>query len=173
MRSALFPAGWALFVGLLGAALLGPANGPARAAAAADQAPPEQAPATAPAQTPISLELNKLAPLTEGTTGCRAYFVVANPGAEPVPELQLDLILFGTDGIISRRLAVEVGPLPAEKTVVRLFDLSGTPCDSIGHILLNDVLSCQVGTAASSSDPRAACLTRIAVSSRAKAPLTR
>jgi hypothetical protein len=201
-RSAFFPAGGVFFVGLLlagvlGAGLLGPIGNPAQAAAPSPQsapgqvpaapaqaAPPAAAPAMASAGTPISLELNKLTPLDQGP-GCRAYFVVGNPGSEPIPELQLDLILFGTDGIISRRLAVELGPLAARKTEVRLFDLTGTPCDSIGHILLNDVLSCQVGTAPSGAPPgtpqgggtgndsRAACLARITVSSRAKAPLTR
>ncbi|HUC19153.1 MAG TPA: Tat pathway signal protein [Acetobacteraceae bacterium] len=200
MRSAFFSAGGIFFVGFLLAGPLGPLCSPARAAATSSQTKPGpapaaqaspgqtppsgQAPSTAPAGTPISLELNKLTPLEQGP-GCRAYFVVGNPGPEPIPELQLDLILFGTDGIISRRLAVELGPLPAQKTEVRLFDLTDTPCDSIGHILLNDVLSCQVGATppgtppgapqggGTGSDTRAACLARIAVSSRAKAQLTR
>ncbi len=199
-RSAFFQAGGIFFVGLLLAGPLGLICGPAWAAAPSSQSEPGQAPAaqpspaqapptkaapsTAPAGPPISLELNKLTPLDQGP-GCRAYFVVGNPGSEPIPELQLDLILFGTDGIISRRLAVELGPLAAQKTEVRLFDLTGTPCDSIGHILLNDVLSCQVGTTSpgappgapqgggAGNDPRAACLARIAVSSRTKAQLTR
>jgi hypothetical protein len=163
MRSAIFP-GWLLFF----AALLGPCC----VLAAAPAAPPP------PAGPPISLELNKLAPL-EGGTGCRVYLVLANPGKEPVPELQLDLVLFGTDGIIAERVAVEVGPLLADKTDVRLFDLAGTKCGSIGHILLNDVLSCQVGGTApaaggdAAADQREACLERIAVSSLAAVPLTK
>ncbi len=163
MRSAFFP-GLSFFF----AALVGPGC----VLAAAPAAPPP------PAGPPISLELNKLAPL-DGATGCRAYFVIANPGGEAVPELQLDLVLFGTDGIIARRVAVEVGPLPADKTVVRLFDLAGTKCDAIGHVLLNDVLSCQVGNAAPAAgggagdDQRQACLERIAVSSRTAVPLTK
>lgn len=128
--------------------------------------------AAAPAPAPITLQLNKLAPFAEGT-GCVAYFVVSNPGAQPISDLDLDLVLFNMNGVIARRVAAQLGPLPARKTAVRLFDLAGTPCDSIGHILLNDVLSCQAGTAPEGGDARAACLARIAVSSLAKAQLTR
>ncbi len=160
MRLAIFP-GWLLRPALLWAVLLGPCCGLA-----------------ATPSTPLSLELNKLAPL-EGGTGCRAYFVIANPGTDTISELQLDLVLFGTDGIITGRVAVEVGPLPADKTVVRLFDLTGTKCDSIGHVLLNDVLSCRVESAPPAAPPaagdteRAACLDRIKVSSLTSVPLTK
>jgi len=164
MRSAFSSALWrsicgTLWAGPLCTLLLCP--GPLWAAAA-----------PAPEQAPITLQLNKLAPFAEGT-GCVAYFVVSNPGAQVISDLDLDLVLFNTEGIIARRMSVQFGPLPAEKTEVRLFDLAGTPCNSIGHILLNDVLSCEVGTAAEAGDPRAACLARIAVSSLAKAKLTR
>lgn len=167
-RSAFVPLRWFLFV-----LLVGPCGALAAAAPAPGQISGQTSgPASQPA--PISLELNKLAPVADGN-GCRIYFVIANPGKQAVTELQLDLVLFGTDGIISRRVAVEVGPLPADKTVVRLFDLAATKCGSIGHVLLNDVLSCRVEGAAeeSANDQRAACLKRIAVSSRAAAPLTK
>jgi hypothetical protein len=159
MRSAFSPAGWLAVGGVLCLGLLGPCSGAAAAASAPDE-------------TPISLELNKLAPIAEGA-GCRAYFVISNPGAQAMSDLDLDLVLFNTEGIIARRMAVQFGPVPAQKTVVRLFDLAGTPCDSIGHILLNDVLSCQAGATAPGGDSRAACLARITVSSLAKAKLTR
>lgn len=159
MRSAFSSALRRVAAGLLCTVLLCP--GPLWAAAA-----------PAPEPAPITLQLNKLAPFAEGT-GCVAYFVVSNPGAQAISDLDLDLVLFDTDGIIARRMAAQLGPLPAGKTAVRLFDLAGTPCDSIGHILVNDVLSCQAGTGAEGSDPRAACLARIAVSSLAKAKLTR
>ena len=132
------------------------------------------APAPAPA-APIPLELNKLAPLPGSATGCRAYFVITNPDAEAISELRLDLVLFGKDGIISARVTLGLGPVPGDKTLVRLFDLAGTPCDSIGHILLNDVLACRTGSeaAAPAEQERETCLDRIAVSSLAKVPLTK
>lgn len=127
------------------------------------------------AVSPIRLELNKLEPIASTPPGCRAYFVVSNPAPTPIPELRLDLVLFGTDGVISRRVALDLGPLPARKEVVRLFDLSAISCDSIGQILLNDVLACQLGDKppASTGGENQTCLDRITLSSRAKASLTK
>ena len=59
----------------------------------------------------IPLELNKLEPITQGGPGCRVYFLVSNPDAEPFEQFRLDLILFGADGVIARRVALDLGPL--------------------------------------------------------------
>lgn len=123
--------------------------------AAAQQASP---PAEAP--SPLRIELNRLEP--QGN-GCRVWLVLNNPGAEAVDPLRLDLVLFGQDGVIARRVAVDAGPLPADKTSVRIFDLSGLPCENVGALLLNDLLACG-GTDAAA---RGACLSRLSVSSRA------
>ena len=56
---------------------------------------------------PIRLELNRLEPVD---TGCRVYLVVGNDGAQALESLKLDLVLFGSDGVIDRRLALEAGP---------------------------------------------------------------
>lgn len=114
------------------------------------------APAGAQAPEPISIELNRLEARAEG---CRVWMLVRNPGAAADP-LRLDLVIFGKDGVVARRLALDLGPLPAAKTMARIFDLAGTPCDGLGHVLLNDVLAC-------GPDSPAACLARLAVSSRA------
>ncbi|HEY8611034.1 MAG TPA: Tat pathway signal protein [Roseomonas sp.] len=110
-----------------------------------------------PAQDTASVELNRLESRAEG---CRVWMLVRNPGAALDP-LRLDLVVFGKDQVVNRRLALDLGPLPAEKTMARIFDLAGTPCDAVGHILLNDVLAC-------GPDTPAACLARLAVSSRAQ-----
>lgn len=147
-------------------------------------------PAWADAAAPIPLELNKLEPVptpaaapgggaaaTPGATGggCRAYIVISNPDAEPIEQLRLDLILFGTDGVILRRLALDLAPLAAHKTAVRPFDVQGQPCDGIGRMLVNDVLACQTGQpgTATPDQQRQACLDRLQVSSRAKAELSK
>ncbi|MBB5694242.1 Tat pathway signal protein [Muricoccus pecuniae] len=106
---------------------------------------------------PVTLELNRLEAQAQG---CRVWMLARNPGA-PVDPLRLDLVVFGRDGVVSRRLALDLGPLPAEKTMARIFDLAGTPCDGVGHLLLNDVLAC-------GPDAPAACLSRLTVSSRAQ-----
>lgn len=108
---------------------------------------------------PIRLELNRL---EAREAGCRVWFVLNNAGAEALDPLRLDLVLFGRDGAVARRLAVDVGPLPAGRTVVRLFDVAGQPCEGIGQFLLNDILACN-GTA---PDARSACIERTVLASR-------
>lgn len=107
------------------------------------------------AQT-VSVELNRLEPVEDG---CRVSLVVANPGDKAFDSLKLDLVFFDRQGVISRRLVVEAGPLRASKTTVKLFDASKTPCEDIGRLLLNDVTAC-----GGEQD----CLALVATSSRVK-----
>jgi hypothetical protein len=110
-------------------------------------------------QVPLRIELNRLEAQPQG---CRVWLVVGNAAPEALESLRLDIVLFGRDGVVARRVAVEAGPLPAEKTSVRLFDLANLPCDGVGMVLLNDLLACN-GTEAPA---RAACMGRLAVASR-------
>ncbi|MBC9206736.1 Tat pathway signal protein [Roseomonas aerophila] len=110
-------------------------------------------------ETPrISIELNRLE--AQGNN-CRVWMLLRNPGQEAVDPLRLDLLMFGKDGVIARRLALDVGPVPEQKTLARIFDLAGQSCDSIGSVLLNDVLAC-----GPTAETRAACLPRLALASR-------
>jgi hypothetical protein len=104
---------------------------------------------------PLRLELNALE-TAEGR--CRASFVIENKGDTAFESLRLELALFNRTGIVQRRLATEMGPLRAAKTIVKTFTIED-PCDDIGAILLNDVTACTPG------DP-AHCLDRLALSSR-------
>src|SRR3546814_11145369 len=76
--------------------------------------------------------------------------------------------MFGGDGVIAKRLAVEAAPLPAGKTSVRLFDMEGLACDGVSRVLLNDVLACR-----DDSGEREGCLAAIATSSRTDAEFVR
>jgi len=135
------------------------------------------------ARIPIPVELNKLEPLgvTGGSPGgaqsagpgCRMYFVVTNPDPEPISQLGLDLVLFSTDGIVSRRVNLDLGPLAGHKTLVRAFDIEGQRCDGISSVLVNDVLTCSAGPSTDVNQQRQACLDRLQLSSRAKAELTK
>ena len=62
---------------------------------------------------PLTLELNKLetvAATNGGAASCRAYLVANDPeGGPKFDALRLDLVLFGTDGVISRRIALDIG----------------------------------------------------------------
>jgi hypothetical protein len=104
-------------------------------------ADPTPAPtASAPA---ITVELNKLEPVEKG---CRVYTVVDNPGTVAFQSLKLDLILFHTDGVIGRRLMLDLAPLKSAKKTVKMFDLDGTQCDKIGSFLVHDVMECKSDT---------------------------
>ena len=145
----------------------------AQTSPAQTQVPVVQTPAAAPAAPAIPLELNKLEQLPQGA-GCRVYFVTSNPDIHAIDQLRLDVILFGADGVISRRLAFDLGPLAPKKTAVRLFDMAGLPCDDITRVLVNDVLVCKsAALPADDEAAHAACLDRIAVSSRTKVPLVK
>lgn len=106
----------------------------------------------------ISVELNKLEPQE---SGCRVYLVLTN-GGESFDAFKLDVVLFDPQGVITRRLAVDAAPLRAAKRAVKLFDVQGSPCETIGTVLINDVLECS-----GAAGPVPDCVSRVAVSSRA------
>lgn len=109
------------------------------------------------AQSPsgLGIELNRLEPRDGGA--CRVWLVLRNDGAEALNPVRLDLVLFGRDGVVARRLAVDVGPLPAGRTQARIFDISAQGCDTIGHLLLNDLLAFGITETAA----RSACIDRL------------
>jgi hypothetical protein len=111
---------------------------------------------------PITIELNKLA---ANGAACQATIVARNGGDEAITSLKADLVMFAPDGVVARRVAVELGPLAARKTFVKAFDVPQTGCADIGRILLNDIVAC-----ADADGEAIACLDRIETSSRAAAP---
>ena len=121
------------------------------------QAQPADWPPAAPG---LRIELNRLEPRENGA--CRVWFVLNNREAEARDPVRLDLVLFGRDGVVARRLAVDVGPLPARRTQARIFDGPGLARDGVGLLLLNDLLAC--GTAEPAA--RNACMDRLALASR-------
>lgn len=110
----------------------------------------------------VAIELNKLEPLE---SVCRAYLVVKNQSGAVFDSLKLDLVMFDSAGVVTKRLAVQAGPLPEDKTSLKVFDITEHDCPDIGSILLNDVLEC-------TPDPEAAggCLAMISVTGRAEVP---
>lgn len=109
-------------------------------------------------QQNITIELNKLESV-EGA--CRAYMIFENNSGESYDSLKLDLVMFDSNGLINKRIAVEGAPLPNGKTSVKLFDIKDVSCEQLGRILLNDVLSCS-GPTGEHSD----CVARIETTSR-------
>ncbi len=96
------------------------------------------APALA-ADAPVLVELNRL---EERGADCRAYLLTDNRGKTPFEAFKLDLVVFDKGGVIARRLALDVGPMRAEKKGVKVFDLAGLGCGDVTSILVNDVIDC-------------------------------
>lgn len=112
----------------------------------------------------VAIELNKVETKPDGA--CRAYLVVENGTAGSFRELKLDMVMFDTDGVVARRLAVQVAPLPAGKTSLKVFDIKGLPCEKLGRLLLNDVMTC-----ADAAETRTNCLDAISTRSRGRVEL--
>jgi len=106
----------------------------------------------------LRVELNKIEAAGDN---CRAYFLIDNREQENWRSLKLDLFALDKDGVAAKRLAVEVGPVPSRKTLIKLFDFPGLSCPNIGRILLNDIVACE-GAAASRDE----CLATIETTSK-------
>ena len=113
----------------------------------------------------VSIELNKLEPREQS---CRAYIVVENSNMNSYASFKLDLILFQPDGVIGRRVAIDLAPIRPAKKSVKLFDLDSTPCNTIGSFLVNEVVECK-----SETNPIEDCLSGIKVKSLAQVQLTK
>jgi hypothetical protein len=114
--------------------------------------------AAAAADPAIGIELNKLEAVE---TGCRLWIVIANPTKEPLAKLVVELVSFDAQGVIGQRVAIDLAPVRAQKTVVRPFDLPGEGCAGVARLLLNDAPECAPVPAGGD------CLERLTPSSRA------
>jgi hypothetical protein len=106
----------------------------------------------------IHVELNKL---QQVKGACRAYLVTQNFTQLRLKSLKLDVVMFDSNGIVAKRLAVQIGPMPKGKTSLKVFDIQGLSCDDIGQLLLNGVLECK-----DNKGTRNDCLAMISVSHR-------
>jgi hypothetical protein len=89
---------------------------------------------------------------------CRMTFLIENKSTRSIDSLTLDLAMFNPQGVIQRRMIVEMGPLRGKRTNVRTFSSDGE-CNQLGAILVNDVSAC------APVEP-AACMDGLALSSR-------
>lgn len=137
-------------------------SAPAPSTAAPAVTPP---PAQAEVPANVMVELNKLEPQAKS---CRIYMLVDNKSEQAFQTLKLDLILFRPDGVIERRLALDLAPLRAHKTSVKTFDLDQVECSGISSVLVNDAIECRAETSAVPD-----CLDRLKLSSRAPAKFSK
>ncbi len=110
-------------------------------------------------ESSLRVELNRLEPQGDN---CRTYLLIDNSKGDALLSLKLDLFALDTDGVAAKRLAVEVGPVPEKKRLIKLFDFAGLACPQVGSILLNDVIACE-----GSQGPREDCLSAIEPASKA------
>ena len=110
----------------------------------------------------ISIELNDK---RQTEKGCRLAFVFVNGLPVAITDLSLEIVLFDKQQKLTRLIAIAAGHLPSGKTRLKQFDIDGTPCDSIGRILLNDVKRCSGEGLTTIS-----CLERTKVTSRVDIP---
>ncbi len=93
----------------------------------------------------IELDLNAAQP-SQG--GCRLTFVVANNLATPIDRAAFEMALFNKQGVVDRLSVLDFKGLPAGKTKVSRFDLSGVQCGDLSRVLINDATACEgAGTA--------------------------
>ena len=109
------------------------------------------------AEETLLVELNTI---ESAETRCRLDFVIENKSTTALESMRLDLVVFGSDGGILRRMLTEMAPVRPAKTIVRAF-LVDADCRQIGSILVNDVAGCVPGDAAG-------CLDSLDLSSRLK-----
>jgi hypothetical protein len=95
----------------------------------------------------VLVELNSV---ESADNRCRLNFVVENKSRVAIESMKLDLVGFGTDGGIVRRLITEMGPVRAAKTVVRAF-IVDIDCHQLGAVLVNDVAACAASPAPAST----------------------
>ncbi len=113
----------------------------------------------------VALELNKLEPQGKA---CRAYLMIDNPSDAVFQSFKLDIVVFRTDGVIDRRLLIDLAPLRAAKKSLKVFDIDALACDAVGSVLVNDVTECRDATG-----PVLDCADRLKLSSRAGPSLTK
>lgn len=106
----------------------------------------------------LILDLNALQP---SNGGCRLTFVVTNNLPTPVERAAFEMALFDKEGVVDRLTVLDFKDMPAGKTKVSRFDLSGMDCADISRVLVNDATQCT----GAGTDPKA-CLSALRTESK-------
>ncbi|MER0236632.1 hypothetical protein [Fulvimarina sp. MAC8] len=96
--------------------------------------------ASAAEKQAFSIELNRAVPTDNG---CRLGFVTTNKLGTDLSKAAFEIVLFNPEGLIERLLVLDFGTMPEGRTKVREFNLSGSSCDKIDRVLVNDVSACE------------------------------
>ncbi|WP_164924663.1 hypothetical protein [Sinorhizobium fredii] len=87
----------------------------------------------------LTVELNEIAPSEKG---CKLTFVAGNGLQQSLSKVSFEFVLFDQKGLVERMAVLDFRDLPAGKTKVRQFDLSGTKCEAVKSLLINDAPAC-------------------------------
>jgi hypothetical protein len=90
----------------------------------------------------VGIELNKL---SDAGSGCQAYFLFDNQGADSYRKLKIDLVVLNSDAVFERWFVLNAAPLEAKKRTMKMYEFSQLSCDEIGSFLINGVVECQQG----------------------------
>lgn len=108
----------------------------------------------------LQLELNNAAPIEGG--GCRLTYVVTNSSDNALTDTAFRVGVFDAGGVVRAILALGFGALPAGKTRLALFDLSGQDCTDISRIVVDSADACVLADGSSSDF----CMTGLSTASR-------
>ncbi len=97
---------------------------------------------SAPPAPALVLELNAAQPSDKG---CRFTFVVTNNLGAELSKAAFEIALFNEAGVVDRLTVLDFKELPAGKTKVTRFDLSGTDCAKVSRVLINQATDCAGG----------------------------
>jgi len=87
----------------------------------------------------LTVEINDLA---SSDKGCKLTFVAGNGLPQSLSKVSFEFVLFDEKGLVERMAVLDFRDLPAGKTKVRQFDLSGTKCEAVKSLLINDAPVC-------------------------------
>lgn len=111
----------------------------------------------------FDLELNAAADTSGGD--CRLTYVALNNSENILERAAFEVVVFNSDGVVTRLSVLDFGELSANDTKVVRFVLNGTACADLSRIIVNDVTAC---TIAGTSDTAEVCRTGLNASSRSE-----
>lgn len=88
----------------------------------------------------VDIELNRL---EQNGEACRMTFVAHNGLSSDLESSGFEMVVFDAKGLVKLMTVFDFGALPADKTVVRRFDLPDTGCESVSRILINGAARCK------------------------------
>lgn len=92
------------------------------------------------AESTLSIEVNTAQSVDNG---CNLSFLIQNGMDLDLSSAIFETVILDTSGHVSQLSLFDLGTLPANRTRVRQFVMSGTQCDAIGHILFNGATACE------------------------------